>query len=360
MNSMAELFYALGDVADGKRTLEEVCRDMSDKNKERFSKFLELGKAFLKDLKSNVKQSVKEEKRKADMEAKYDMSAAVTVDIDGKKLYAGVKPKEKQSWWKKFRRKTSASMKNTAEVVEGSKTVVQGIKDELKRVDKSMSEESKLHRNVSSIVKGTIRGTKDTFRNLRGISGAGAQPQKPKISYETLEPEQFSVAMGVAYENIVHMEHFGRTMPDAERAKGLAEVQKVIDAAKKRFPDVKPQNKGAYFQNAQVQSVEAELFAYMKADAAKSGDSLMQREVANYEAWRDGKDSEIKGPMMTLKEEPFSNIARYGSASWRNGKESAEWTAETMLKDPLKSGRNVMTKKEVAAMQAKMSKIKVH
>lgn len=352
--NLDELFYALGDVAAKKRTLEDVCKDMAKQDKDKIAKLFEAGKLFLRNLKTNVKEEI----RKADIEANYDTSGALTVDINGKKGYVGLKPKNKQSWWKKWRENAAASLKNSTEVIEGSQTVVQGIKSEGKRINKSMMNESSAYRKVYGTVVGSFKGMSRTVRDLRGISGSDVKPQTPKNPYENLNSEQLSIAMGVAYENLIRMEHSGE-FSDDEKAKGLAEVQKVIDAVKERFPDIKPEGKGAYFQNVNVQSVEAELFAYMKADAAKNNNAVIQGDVARYEAWRKCENFEVKSPMMTITEIPYENVARFGSASWRNDKENSEWTVESMLKNPLKSAKKAMTSEDVAATRKMLEKLNV-
>ncbi len=353
-----ELFYALGDVAAGKRTLEDVCKEMAQKDKERFSKLFEAGKKFLSDLKTNVKQNVKDEIKKADIAAKYDTSSAVTVDVKGQKGYIGLKPKKKLPWWKQIGKNLADSMRNTADVLEGKKTLPKAAKDEVKRIDKSLSTESSVYRTASAAAKGTFAGVKKTIENLRGTSTPTPQPKAPDNPYETLDSEQLGHAMGVAYENIVRMDHIGG-FTNSERDKALAEIQKIIDVAKKRFPDVKPEDKGAYFQHANVQSTEAELFAYMKADAAKNKDNIKQEDIVRYEAWRQSKDYELNGPTMTLKEGPFMNTARYGSAQWRNEAPQPHYKADEMLKSPLKSAKTIMTKQEIAEYTQRFSKINI-
>ena len=133
-----ELFYSLGDVAAGKRTLEDVCKDMVKQDKKKFEDLFDYGKKILKKLKENVKQSARDEIKNNDMQAKYDMSQAISAQVDGKTMFVGLKPKEKQSWWRKWRTNASQSLQNAADVVGGKKSVTQGVKDEVRRVNQSI------------------------------------------------------------------------------------------------------------------------------------------------------------------------------------------------------------------------------
>lgn len=349
-----ELFYSLGDVAAGKRTLEDVCKDMVKQDKKKFEDLFDYGKKILKKLKENVKQSARDEIKNNDMQAKYDMSQAISAQVDGKTMFVGLKPKEKQSWWRKWRTNASQSLQNAADVVGGKKSVTQGLKDEVSRVNQSILNESSVYRKGYSAVKGGINGVKKTFNELRGIESENKPV--PKNPYQALDMSQFRAAMGAAYENLVKMEHLG-AMPDSEKAKGIAEIQKIIEAAKDRFPNVMAESKGAYFQNAKLQETEAVLFAYMKEDAQKSGDAVAQGDVARYASWREGKDFEIKGGMMTIQEMPFENVARYGSASWRNDEKRDDYTARDYLKNPLQSAKNTLSTEQIALEKAKLEKL---
>lgn len=360
-----ELFYSLGDVAAGKRTLEDVCKEMHEKDKERFKQLLNAGKVFLSSLKNNVKQNIKEETTKNDMAAKYDLKSAVTVEINGKKMLSA-KRKEKQSWWKRLKTETAQRLTNMAAVLEGRKSFSEGLKDDIKISHDLSMNESKAYRKGYSAINGTVKGVKQTLNELRGVSQnkndakkstADKTPLQPQNPYETLQPEQLTAAMGIAYRNIVWMQNLG-SMPESEKAKYIEEVQKIIDVAQKRFPDIKPENKGSYFENPNIQGCEAKLFACMKANAATSDDVVFKQEVAKYTTWRNNEDYVEKGPMLTIREAPFQNLHLYRSAEDRKDPVRDDVTIE-YLQNPYHHAKNALTKSQLAAERAKVAALNI-
>lgn len=349
-----ELFYSLGDVAAGRRTLEDVCKEIHEKDKERFKQLLNAGKVFLSSIKDNVKQNIKEETNKNDMAARYDLKSAVTVEIDGKKTLSA-KHKEKQSWWKRIKSETAQKLSNMAAVLEGRKSFSEGLKDYAKITHDFSMAESKAYRKGYSAINGTVKGVKQTLNELRGVtqnkndakkSTAEKTPLQPQNPYETLQPEQLTAAMGIAYHNIVWMQNLG-SMPESEKVKYMEEVQKIIDVAKKRFPNIKPENKGSYFESPNIQVGEAELFACMKANAAVSDDVVFKQEVAKYAAWRNNEDYVEKGANLTIREAPFQNLHRYRSTEDRKDPVRADCTVE-LLQNPYHYAKKHFNQKSVS------------
>ncbi len=100
---LSDLFYSLGDVVAGKRSLDDVLKELQEKDKEKIKQLYDVCKNFVSKLKTNIKESVVKADQKNEQKAKYDMSSAVVVKKDGEIFHMGAKEKEKQSWWKKVR-----------------------------------------------------------------------------------------------------------------------------------------------------------------------------------------------------------------------------------------------------------------
>lgn len=352
---LSELFYALGDVAAGKRSLSDVCKDMAEKDKEKFQKLFDAGKIFLQTLTNNVKNEVKNEVKKEDMQANYDMSAAVTVNINGKQAYMGAKPKEKQSWWEKFRQNTARSFHNMADVLSGKKTIKEGIKDEMSGIHKSMMNEVKPYRKVVSASRGGAKGVQKTLDELRGIRKKETTVENP---YEKLSPERFSVALKTAYMNIIRMEHMGAALPPEEKKKAMDELQKVLSAAQKRMPDVKADAGGSYFTDDKLKSVEGQMFAYMKSDVEKGQSSSDKIDVKKFEAWRQGENWKLPlGNGKVLQEQPYHNSSVFLSRG--DDKSGTKYNTHDFLYNPLKSAKNILSQEEIQAEIQKIKELKM-
>ena len=241
-------------------------------------------------------------------------------------------------------------------------TFSQAIKDEIKAVDQSFKEQSNIYRGVSAFTSATKDFAKRK-RELQGIEAPKTQQPKKEINpYDKLEDKQFSVAMHTAYYNLVRMENFGPLMPDSEKDKAIAEINRLMESANKRYPDTDTSDKGAYFKDTKLQNVEAQLFAYMKKDCEKNPDNnLVKEEMQKYNSWRQGKNYTIEGPIMSTSDEPFNNIELYGGITAKDiGSLHGEFTANDHLYNPLEKGRNVMSKEQVAIERAKIAKLNVH
>ena len=354
-STFAEFLYILGDVAAGKISLKEACKHLTDKDKDRAKRLFETTKQAF----SIIKSSIKERKQELDMQAQHDMSSAVKINHNGKTSYMGVKPKKKKSWFKQMSENLGRTLKTTGSVLTGEKTIKQATKEEFQAVRDSLSGSSNVFRGVRATAE-TISSFAKNVEELRGIKTPKTELSKKEANpYDRLENEQFSVAMHTAYHNLVRMENFGNLLPDAEKDKAIAEINRLMESAQKRFPDAKTSDKGSYFKDTKIQNVEAQLFAFMKEDCTKnSNNNLVKEEMQKYDSWRQGKDYAIKMPTMEITESPFNNIELYGGVTTK-GIESlhGKFTAKDHLYNPLQKGRNVMTEAQMIRAKAQLGNL---
>ncbi len=353
-STFADFLYILGDVAAGKISLKEACKHLADKDKDRAKRLLETTKQAF----TIIKSSIKERKQELDMQAQYDMSSAVKININGNTSYMGVKPKQKKSWAKQMLENLGRTLKTTGSVLTGEKTIKQATKEEAQAIQESLSNSSNVYRGFRATAE-TISGFTKNIKELRGLETSKGGPSKKETNpYDRLEPNQFDVAMHTAYANIVRMEHFGQSMSDAEKDKALAEINRLMESAQKRFPDSKSEIKGNYFTNPKLQDAEAQLLAYMKSSEAKYGKSAND-DMMKYDAWRQGKDFEMPMGNKTLSEKPYNNIELYVASSTKNQGYRDFYNAKDHLRNPLEAGQRVMSAKDIAMEKAKLEKLTI-
>ena len=351
-STFADFLYILGDVAAGKISFKEACKYLADKD--RAKKLFETTKQAF----TIIKSSIKERKQELDMQAKYDMSSAVKININENTSYMGVKPKQKKSWFKQMSENLGRTLKTTGSVLTGEKTIKQATKEEFQAVQESLSNSSNVYRGFRATAE-TISDFTKNIRELRGIETPKTElPKKETNPYDRLEPNQFDVAMHTAYTNIVRMEHFGQSMSDAEKDKALAEINHLMESAQKRFPDSKSEIKGNYFTNPKLQDAEAQLLAYMKSSEAKHGKSAND-DMIKYDAWRQGKDFEMPTGNKTLSEMPYQNTELYLSSSTKDNDRLTNLFTAKDLRNPLEAGQRVMSAKDVAIAKAQLAKMTI-
>ena len=316
---LSELFYTLGDVAEGKKTFAEGFKDLKEKDRERLHKLYDAAKVFTQTLSSNIKDKIKGNEANV--------------------------PQVKRSFMMKQRDAFASYFEDLSKIKY--KDVV---RNEFKRTHNNLKGDYKLYRQADGVRRGII----ETLRGLK-------KPKAPTNPYESLNPEQFQAAMRQAYVNAVRLDHFNPIMIKGEKEKVLGEIQKVVEAAAKRFPDVKSADKGAYFKDPQIASAEGNLFAYLKADAQNSKDNVFKEETARYEAWRQGKNYEMPMGGKTYSERPFENIDVYGHSHKviENYDKNVQVADAECFTHPLKTARNVMTSDQLAAEIAKVRALNI-
>ncbi len=361
-STFADFLYTMGDVVSGKISFEYAVKDLHKKDKEKAKDFLDNAKKSFNDL---IK-SIKDKKRDLDMQAKYDMSSALKTNLNGKTSYIGVKEKPKESWLKQMTKNLGRTLKNSGSVLTGEKTITQALHDEANAVQDSLSNNSNIYRGFRATMEVSgqrLNAWAKRKKELRGIETPKTQQPKKEINpYDKLDNEQFSVAMHTAYYNIVRMENFGPLMPDSEKDKAIAEINRLMESANKRYPNTDTSDKGAYFKDTKLQNVEAQLFAYMKKDCEKNPDNnLVKEEMQKYNSWRQGKNYTVEGPIMSISEAPFNNIELYGGITTKEiDSLHGEFTANDHLYKPLERGQNVMSEKDIAIAKAQLEKLKVY
>ncbi len=352
-STFADFLYLMGDVAAGKISFKEACKDLGERDKERAQRFFDVAKQSFEILKSSIKEQSKDN----EMAAKYDLSAAVKVKTsDGKTTYMGVKPQKKRNFFQKLSENYGKDMILMGEFLVGKKTYRQVQKERFERVKANVMASSSLVRKIDAVVRGTGHARK-RIKELQGLETPQLQKEiKPENLYDKLENEQFSVAMHTAYQNIVRMQHFGSSMSDAEKDKALAEIALLMESAQKRMPEIKMEAKGSYFTEPKLQDTEARLFSYMKGFEKIYPSS--NEDMKKYANWRNGEDFSMPiGTTMQLTETPFHNFNRYLSPRADDG--LVNYTANDHLFKPLEAGKNVMTAKEFAEQKALVSRLNI-
>ena len=359
-STLADFLYILGDVAAGKISFTDACKNLADRDKERAKKFFDTAKKSF----DILKESIKERKEELDMKAKYDLNSALKVkNTNGTTSYVGVKPKQQKSWFKQMFENTGRSLKNIGTVLTGEKTIEQALKDEAEAVRESLSSQSNIYRGVRAALEVTDEKLKAFIKRkneLRGIkTHQTTQPIKETNPYDKLDNTQFQVAMHTAYANIVRMQHFGPNMSDIEKDKALTEINRLMESAQRRLPDSKSEAKGTYFTNPKLQNAEAQLLGYMKTAEAKYGKSSND-DMMKYDAWRQGQDFTIPIGNKMLSETPYNNTEVYISSSTKDQNNRNFYNATDHLRNPLKAGRNVMTKDQISLAKKQLESLKIH
>ena len=162
-----------------------------------------------------------------------------------------------------------------------------------------------------------------------------------------LEPEQFSVALLQAYENLVRIEH-ADSMSIRDRDGHLSEINKVIEAAQKKYPGTVPASRGSYFKQPRVQIAEAKLFPLLQADLKENKNVLVKDKVEKYNSWRDNKASK----QGVLVEEPFNNHGEYSSRGCGE-------VQGKLIATPLQVAQGIMSKKQMDAEIAKIKQLHI-
>lgn len=151
-----------------------------------------------------------------------------------------------------------------------------------------------------------------------------------------LDDQQFRVALGQSYENLVRLEHLGMAVSTLAKAKAKNDIRDVISEARRRFPNVHNEDGGMYFSGDNV-ALENQLFPLLKA--ASKGDSVMEGDISRYEVWRNGEPFRMNWGDKTLTEEPFYNEARYLSFGSKDTYDSG------VVKNPIEVGERTMSQK---------------
>ena len=366
----AEVLRQLADVAEGKKTLNDVLSSLTniDEEKKKIKDSFDSFKNVISTLRKNVKESVKDEIRTNDLRAKYDVSSAMEVkDKDGNTIgYTGLRTKQKKSWWEKVKENMATSFQNGADLLTGKKTLKQVINEDASRLKENMMENSVVFRKAASVSDGINKGLNRTIAELRGTAKPKPtfiQETNRRVSerinatssnkYASLDDGQFAVALGAAYDNFARLEHFNT--PDDVKNEVLGEINLVLEEAKKRFPNATPEpNKGSYYKDQDVANTEQQLMPYMR-EAAK-GNMLLKEDVKRYESWRNGQDATITDtPALHLTEKPFENFARYG-----NPDQTIPWTAEIRnFKNPYESGSKTLSQKQMLEAKQRLSNLNI-
>lgn len=365
----AEILRQLADVAEGKREFNDVIKSVTNsdseikKIKDSFDSF----RTVIASLKSNIKESVKDEIRTNDLNAKYETTSAMEVkDEQGNTIgHVGLKAKQKKSWWEKVKESMATSFQNRSDLLTGKKTLKQVMREDASRLKENMMETSIVFRRPISVADGIHKGFKKTIAELRGTAKSNLDVMKAtnqrvaeKLNmnaankYASLDDGQFAVALGAAYDNFARLEHLNT--PDNVKAEVLGEIGLVLQEAKKRFPNAAPEpTKGSYYKDQNIANMEQQLIPYMR-EAAKSN-PLLRDDVHRYEAWRNGQDAIVMTGALTVKEMPFENFARYG-----NPDKSVSFTAEiNHFRNPYESGTNAMSQSELAKQKALVDKLHI-
>ena len=350
-SSFADFLYMMGDVAAGKISFDEAVKELNTRDRERAKRLIEVTKQAYETL----KKSIAERKRELDINAKYDMSHSLRINEDGKTSYIGLKPKNKEPWYKRITHNAGRSIKRFGELLTGEKTFRQVSNEEINDFTENLSNNSNIFRGVRATVEG-INSAGKTIKQLRGLSPETTR--KNKNPYDNLKDEQFPAALHAAYYNIVRMEHFGKTMPDAEKDKAISEINLLMESAQKRYPDTKAANAGTYFTDPKLQNIEAQLFAYMKENSIQTpDDNIIKEDIQRYEVWRHGKKFSRPLGNGTYEEEPFHNRALF--ISRQPDTDKPIYTAKDHLFNPLQKGKNIMSNEELAAEKAKVERLKI-
>lgn len=352
----------LADVAEGKKDLNEVINSITSNLEERnklkngFDKFKEV----VSDLKKNVKEQIKDEIRKNDLQAKYETDAAMEVkDSQGNTIgYIGLKSKQKKAWIDKMKEDMATSLHNSADLLTNKKTFKEVQREQWSKIHQDNIETSTVYRHASGITTGIYKGVKKTIEELRGIKNRkqSSKVQSPANKYAQLDETQFRVSLGAAYDNFARLEHFN--VADDVKNEVLQEINLVLEEAKKRYPDAKQENtQGTYFKDKDVAGMEQQLMPYMR-EVAKS-DFAFAQEVNRFEAWRNGNDAAITAGALTVKEMPFENAARWGNVDkiFNISKATEGDQALNYFFNPYESGKKVMSQKDLAIAKAQAEKL---
>ena len=168
--------------------------------------------------------------------------------------------------------------------------------------------------------------------------------------YERLDDTQFAASLSAAYENLVKLEHVRAT--DEVRREVFAEIGSVLVEAHRRYPNADDMpNKGSYFVDEEVATVEQQLMPYMR-EAGKDN-VLLAQDVQRYEAWRDGKNTSLA---QGVQEQPFNNVERYWSRSLRSI--SSDVQTQDFL-NPYEAGKRVMNQTELQLQKEMFGKINI-
>ncbi|MBO4285133.1 MAG: hypothetical protein J5895_02755 [Alphaproteobacteria bacterium] len=358
----AEILRQLADVAEGKKEFDDVVKSVTNsdseiaKIKHEFDSF----KSIISSLKNNIKESVKDEIRTNDLNAKYETSSAMEVkDSEGNTVgYVGLKTKQKKSWWEKVKESMATSFQNRADLLTGKKTLKQVMREDASRLKENLMETSVVFRKPISVADGVHKGFRKTISELRGIEQQQARASlkarndmlKAKMNasnkYAALDDGQFAVALGSAYDNFARLEHLNA--PDSVKNEVLGEIGLVLEEAKKRFPNAAPEpTKGSYYKDQNVADMEQKLMPYMR-EASKTN-PILRDDVKRYESWRNGQDATVLDtPALKLSEMPFENFARYASPD-----DKTSFTAEiNHFRNPYESGSNAMSAQQLAQQKA--------
>ncbi len=365
----AEILRQLADVAEGKKEFNDVISSVvkSDEEIKKIKDNFDSFKSIISSLKNNIKESIKDEIRTNDLNAKYETSSAVEIkDDQGNTIgHIGLKTKQKKSFWEKFKENMATSFQNKADLLSGKKTLKQVINEDASRFKNNMMETSVVFRKSASVADGVKKGIHQTIAELRGT----AKPKQSFIKatnqriaeklntnvsnkYSTLDDGQFAVALGAAYDNFARLEHFDT--PDAIKNEVLSEINLVLQEAKKRFPNaIAETTKGSYYQDQDVANMEQSLIPYMR-EAAKEN-AVLRDDINRYNAWRNGQDATVINGALTIKEMPFENFARYG----HQGKQTIAENAHDLFKQPYESGQRTMSQSDLAQQKALINNLNI-
>lgn len=340
--TLSEFFHTMGDVAEGSISLEEICAELTRPETEKIKEIYNMCASFISNLKTNIKEATQEATKKNKEKTQDKMEWKINDNV----VAYSMQPKEKLSFWARFKKNAGATLDNVASVMAGKKSLKDGVKTEISQAHNTLIEDYRSYRDMAGGVEGKIKGLNKTLQDLKKMK------EGPENPYDKLDDNQFRVAMAQAYQNVVKMEH-ADNMPDFEKNKVMADIQPLLDSAKKRFPDAQSADKGDYFTNPKLQNTESQLFSYMKTDAAKTPDVDTRLKVARFESWRQGKDFEVPvGGGKGLSEMPFHNASNYGQRG-----DTRSYTAEN-FGSPLKAGQSVKSQAEMARLKAIVSDVK--
>ncbi len=364
----ADILRQLADVAEGKKNFNDVIKSVTTNDSEiaKIKNEFDTFRGIISTLKSNIKESVKDEIRTNDLNAKYETSSAMEVkDSEGNTIgHIGLKTKQKKSWWEKVKENMATSFQNRADLLTGKKTLKQVMHEDATRLKSNMMETSVVFRKSASVADGMHKGFQKTIAELRGIEQQRARTSikarnemlKEKINagktakYASLDDGQFAVALGAAYDNFARLEHFNT--PDNIKTEVLGEIGLVLQEAQKRFPNAASEaTKGSYYKDQNVANMEQQLMPYMR-EAAKSN-PLLRDDVHRYESWRNNADATVMTGALTLKEMPFENFARYGNPD-------KSFTPDiNHFNNPYDKGSNVLSQKQLLTEKAKVAKLNI-
>lgn len=210
---------------------------------------------------------------------------------------------------------------------------------------------------ISSFKADSVKSTnmnsdtnKSIFAGIESLEQRYMPQRSEPNKYTSLDDGQFRVALVTAYENLYRLNgHINPTNYEGDKKFVLDEIKQVMEEAKRRYPNAGDMpDKGIFYKDVDVQSVEQQMIPYMR-EAAKQ-DRIFAADVNRFEAWRNGNDAVIMGNgPLKVTESPFENTVRWPS----------QMSSFEQLKNPYKAGSNVMSQRQLMQQKELVAALKV-